>query len=129
MEKYCVKCGTKLEENVNFCPNCGHKVGQTIDVNTNDNQFVNNNVNTNSKYKLAAGILGILVGTVGVHNFYLGYTSKAIAQLLLGTIGVLLFGLGPIISGIWGFVEGILILTDSINKDAKGNPYYIYLYI
>ena len=25
-------------------------------------------------------------------------------------------------ASIWGLVEGIMILTGSINKDAKGNP-------
>lgn len=33
------------------------------------------------KIKIAAGLLGIFLGTLGVHNFYLGYTGKATAQL------------------------------------------------
>ena len=71
------------------------------------------------KSKLAAGLLGIFLGSLGVHNFYLGYTGKAIAQLL---ISVLTCGFGAVASGIWGLVEGILILTGSITKDAKGIP-------
>ena len=51
----------------------------------------------------------------------MGYTGKAVAQLLLGTIGCILLFLGPVVSGIWAFVEFILILTGSINKDAYGN--------
>ena len=28
-----------------------------------------------NKSKMAAGLLGIFLGTFGVHNFYLGYTT------------------------------------------------------
>ena len=54
------------------------------------------------KSKIAAGILGILVGFLGIHNFYLGYTGKGIAQLL---ISVLSLGLLSPISGLWGLIE------------------------
>ena len=75
--------------------------------------------NTASKSKLAAGLLGILLGSLGVHNFYLGYNNKAIAQLL---ITVLSCGALSVISSIWGIVEGIKILTGEINTDANGVP-------
>jgi TM2 domain-containing membrane protein YozV len=67
------------------------------------------------KSKIAAGLLGIFLGGLGVHNFYLGYTQKGIIQLVLGicTCGL---------SGIWGLIEGIMILTGSINTDAQGRP-------
>ena len=71
------------------------------------------------KSKIAAGILGILLGAFGIHNFYLGYTGKALAQLL---ITVLTCGIGAAISSIWGLIEGIMILTGSINTDANGVP-------
>ena len=71
------------------------------------------------KSKVAAGILGILLGSLGVHNFYLGYTGKGVAQLL---ITLLTCGFGACVTSIWGLVEGILILTGSINVDGNGNP-------
>jgi len=43
-----------------------------------------------AKSKTVAGVLGILLGSLGVHNFYLGFTGKGIAQLL---ITVLSFGM------------------------------------
>ena len=67
---------------------------------------------------MAAGLLGIFLGSFGVHNFYLGYTGKAIAQLL---ITLLSCGFLAFVSSIWGLIEGILILTGSINTDADGN--------
>ena len=70
------------------------------------------------KSKVAAGILGILLGALGVHNFYLGYTGKGVAQLL---ISVLSFGLLSPVSAIWGLVEGIICLTSDTKTDASGN--------
>lgn len=76
------------------------------------------------KSKLAAGLLGIFLGSLGVHNFYLGNTGKAVAQLLLTVLGCLVF-IGPAIAGIWGLIEGILILCSSYgspwHKDGNGN--------
>ena len=76
-------------------------------------------VGVEQKSKIAAGVLGILVGWLGVHNFYLGFTGKAVAQLLLT---ILTCGYGGVISGIWGLIEGILILTGGISRDARGVP-------
>lgn len=71
-----------------------------------------------TKSKIAAGLLGIFLGALGVHNFYLGYTGKGVAQLLLTifTCGYLGF-----ISWIWGLIEGIMILTGGIATDGQGN--------
>lgn len=83
-----------------------------------------------SRSKIVAGLLGILFGTFGIHNFYLGYKSKAIIQLILTLIGVLtsvlVIGIFIIIATyMWGLVEGILILISSGNSrwhvDAEGN--------
>ena len=54
-----------------------------------------------------------------MHNFYLGYTGKAVTQLL---ISILSCGILARVSEIWGLIEGIMILTGSINVDGKGNP-------
>lgn len=106
---YCRKCGAKLDEGQQVCLSCGTLV-------ENPEKVVND---ANAKSKIAAGILGILLGALGVHNFYLGYTGKAVAQLLLT---ILSCGILSFVSAIWGLVEGILILTGSIDKDAYGVP-------
>ena len=115
----CVKCGTQKGMGNNYCPNCGQPVPIGAQVCMNCGVAVNNaafGVKGN-KSKVAAGLLGIFLGCFGVHNFYLGYTGKAIAQLL---ITVLSCGLLSPVSAIWGLVEGILILAGSINMDANG---------
>ena len=54
--------------------------------------------------KIVAGILALLLGGLGVHKFYLGYTKEGIIQLLLSFICV---------GGLLGIIEGILYLTKS----------------
>ncbi len=56
--------------------------------------------------KVIAGVLGIVLGALGAHKFYLGYTTPGIIQLVLGVCS-----LGTL--GIIGFVEGIIYLTKS----------------
>ena len=68
---------------------------------------------------MTAGLLGIFLGSLGIHNFYLGYTGKALAQLL---ISLLSCGMLAWASAIWGLIEGVMLLTWSINVDGKGNP-------
>lgn len=69
---------------------------------------------------MAAGLLAIFLGYLGVHNFYLGYTKKAVIQLLVSLLGALLFGLGPLAMSIWAIVEAVNIFQGKIT-DADGN--------
>lgn len=143
---YCKNCGEKLNEGVNFCFNCGVKAGDgqgycdrcgvKVSSNTcsncgniienyngNLNNDTYNNKNYNSSYvskrpksKVAAGILGILVGGLGIHRFYLGYVGIGILQIV---VTILTCGAGSI----WGFIEGILILCGTtITTDVDGMP-------
>ncbi len=67
------------------------------------------------KSQLVAGILGLLFGAIGLHRIYLGFWGLGIAQAVItfvtGGFGV-----------VWGFAEGVLIITGHIYKDAKGRP-------
>lgn len=83
------------------------------------NQYQPQMMQSGGKSRMAAGILGLLLGGLGIHNFYLGYTGKGLTQLL---ITVLSFGLLAFVSGIWGLIEGIMILTDKNYLDADGFP-------
>ena len=74
--------------------------------------------------KYVAAALALFFGIFGLHNFYLGYTGKAVAQLLLTLVGWVLFGLGPVVAWVWGLIESILILCSTYgsnwHRDAKG---------
>lgn len=75
----------------------------------------NNNVQAEQKSKLVAALLGIFLGAWGIHNFYLGDSKKGIIQIV---VTIVTCGLG----GLWGFIEGIMILAGSIKTDANGVP-------
>ena len=111
--------GTPVQPDSHTCFACGYSTHvQTA------NQYY---VNTGSKSKIVAGLLGIIFGGLGVHNFYLGYTKKAGTQLGLMILGIvsscILIGIPLMIAiPIWGFVEGIMILAGSISTDGRGIP-------
>ena len=52
-----------------------------------------------AKSSVAAGLLGIFLGTFGVHSFYLGQKTLGIIHVCLGGGGLLLTVLGPILGG------------------------------
>ncbi|MEX1378283.1 MAG: TM2 domain-containing protein [Eubacteriales bacterium] len=104
---YCRNCGREMGENQNKCESCG--TYQNIGTSTREL----------SKSRLVVGIIGILLGTLGIHNFILGHTSRGLTQLL---ITCLTCGVGGFIVWVWSLVESIQILTGQINEDAHGNP-------
>lgn len=71
------------------------------------------------KQWIVAVLLAFCLGTLGIHNFYLGYTTKGIIQLIL-TISVI----GIFVSGPWVLIELIMILmrSGSYGYDAQGQP-------
>ena len=117
----CVQCGFAVGTGNSYCPNCGQTSSPGAAVCTKCGATLNGTPNSAAKSKLVAGLLGILLGCYGIHNFYLGYTKKGLTQLLICILGLCFF-VGPLVSFIWGVVEGIQILTGTINVDAKGIP-------
>ena len=120
---FCKQCGKPTEGNQEICNEClaNQNTQNNNNAQTTYTQNPQNNAQFNSeaKSKMAAGLLGIFLGGLGIHNFYLGYTGKALAQLL---ISLLSCGMLAWASAIWGLIEGVMLLTGSINVDGKGNP-------
>jgi TM2 domain-containing membrane protein YozV len=138
-QKYCKNCGASMESSAavctscgfafgtgnNYCQNCGTSVqqGQAVCINCGaalSNQMAAN-MNPNAKSKLVAGLLGIFLGSLGIHNFYLGKIKFAVIQLCITLISC---GTLAIVSEIWGLVEGIFYLSgkEGYTTDGKGNP-------
>lgn len=118
----CVKCGCAKGTGTSYCPNCGQPTLPNAAVCTSCGVSLAAPVaGGDQKSKLVAGLLGIFLGSLGIHNFYLGYTKKAVWQLVLALVGSCLV-VGPMVAGIWGLVEGIMILCGKITVDAKGLP-------
>ena len=95
-EKYCFNCGTAIDTKATVCPKCG--VPQP--------DFARNQ-SFNYRW-LTTLLLCILLGTFGVHRFYLGRSGTGILMLI--TLGGL---------GIWYLIDLILIITGGI-RDDKG---------
>lgn len=105
---------------------------------TSSNPLFQNSIPTTVKSSVAAGLLGIFLGAFGAHNWYLGENKKGVMHVALTGGGFLLTILSAVMvaltaqvpfmgfffgflmfiayiaimgSGIWGFVEGIIILV------------------
>lgn len=112
--KFCHNCGAAVESGAEYCLKCGGRIGGS---------------SQGQKSRITAGVFGILFGGFGVHNFYLGYTAKAVIQLTVSCICLLLLcctggisAVGNAGMSIWGLVEGIMILAKGINVDGRGEP-------
>ncbi len=112
----CVSCGVPAGKGNKFCPVCGGETNPEaiMCVKCGASLEVKPEQKVGAKSKLVAGLLGIFLGAYGVHNFYLGFTRKAVIQII---VSVVTCGIG----GIWGFVEGIMILCGKQTVDAQGN--------
>lgn len=145
----CPRCQAPKGKGTNFCPFCGEQVTPEQKICANCGVEMETYGIGGVKSKIAAGLLGIFLGSYGVHNFYLGYYKRAGVQLGLVIFAYIaffasFFGLAmsdPYMSdsaalgfvlitflfiiivcgvSIWAFVESILIFCGKINKDGKG---------
>ena len=64
------------------------------------------------KTKIAAGLLGLFLGSIGVHKFYIGDSKAGVIRIV---VTVVTCGIG----GLWGVIEGIMILANG-GVDAEG---------
>ena len=71
------------------------------------------------KQWIVALLLAFFLGPLGIHNFYLGYTTKGIIQLVISLTVV-----GLIVTGIWAFIDFIMLImrSGSYACDAQGQP-------
>lgn len=68
--------------------------------------------NATSANKVLAGVLGIVLGTFGVHKFVLGMVGPGVVMLLIGLVGgFLTCGIASVVTQVIGIIEGIIYLT------------------
>jgi TM2 domain-containing membrane protein YozV len=60
--------------------------------------------------KIPAGVCGILLGSLGIHKFILGYTGAGLVMLL---VTILTCGIAGAVTHIIGLIEGIIYLCKS----------------
>ena len=68
--------------------------------------------NPNAKDRVAYILLAVFIGHLGIHNFFAGYTSRGVIQLV---ITIVTCGIGGIATWIWAIIEAI-----TVTKDANG---------
>jgi len=98
-EQYCSSCGNIIKKRAEICPGCGVRQKTSLPKGAKD--------------KVAAGALAILLGSFGVHKFYLGYTGIGLLYLCFFWTGI---------PGLLGIVEGIIYLTKT---DEDFNEIYV----
>lgn len=77
-----------------------------------------------TKDHVAAGLLGIFLGTFGIHKFYLGYNTSGFIMLGVAILGGLL-SLGLATGVVWliGLIEGIIYL---VKGQAEFEQTYVF---
>ena len=127
----CPNCGGTVQPGANRCVKCGTYVDPPVVQQQPQQPAVTQqpvgvpvSTEISDKSKVAAGILGIFFGWLGVHRLYLGYNAIGGVMLGLGIVGLILLipTCGSILTcmWIWGLVEGIVILAGGINRDGQG---------
>ena len=99
-KKFCPNCGTETQPNQALCTKCGAAIGAAA--------------SGGKKDKMVAGLLGIFLGSLGIHKFYLGYNKEGLIMLLVSVVGSFVTcGATLSVVGIIGLIEGIMYLTKS----------------
>ena len=114
----CPQCGAPASAGTSTCEYCGAALQQSVQpqpqpqpqpqqervVYVQQNSVHPERATWPNKSKIAAGILAILLGGIGVHKFYLGQTGKGVLYLLL---------CWTYIPALISFIEGIIILCSN----------------
>ena len=102
---YCPNCGTESDEGARFCKSCGKSMSDAARTEPETIGRPGYAAHQPTKSKVAAGVLAIVLGGLGIHKFYLGYVTTGILLIIITvvTCGIV----GPIIA----LIEGILYLT------------------
>lgn len=126
----CEYCDNEVPAGSTRCPSCGAAVRyaepilRQVEVTANQREISSSdspkysdctNVHVNAKNRLVFILLGVFLGSFGIHNFYSGYIARGIFKLL---ITVLTFGLLFWVSWLWAVVE---ICT--VRIDSRGVPF------
>lgn len=112
----CLSCGVTRGGGSSYCPNCGRPVnpGSAVCLSCGAALAPSYAMTGERKSKIAAGLLAIFLGCLGIHKFYLGLTKPGVITLcitLLGSIATL--GVAALVMEVITLIEGIIYLTKS----------------
>lgn len=102
---FCKHCGAEISDKAAICVKCGVATAPSGALDSGEKS---------DKTRIAYILLGLFLGGLGIHNFYVGRTTQGVIQLLMCLVtGWLVF---PLIA-VWIWV---LIEVCTVDKDAKG---------
>lgn len=142
MADYCRNCGNQMSDNGIVCPSCQTPVNvgvsfcQYCGASTTSEQAKCprclhelqpswlQNKRLFQKSRSVACVLGLGLGFLGVHNFYLGRTKTAVFQLLLTCLSFLsgIFIFLIFVPMIWAVLDVLALSSGKISTDAYGIP-------
>lgn len=116
----CPSCGVPPRLEKKFCSNCGTATHPVQLICTKCGVSLGTDATTGDKTKIAAGILGIILGSLGIHKFYLGYNKEGLIMLLVSICGgIITCGVAAGVMSIIGLIEGIIYITKSDEEFAQ----------
>lgn len=106
----CPNCSRAVPPSAAECPICGERLAPVVQGYYGQVMYQSR---VPSKDKVTAGLLGIFLGGIGAHHFYLGNTGLGILYLLFSW---------TLIPAIVGFIEGISFLATSDENWLRRHP-------
>jgi len=94
-------------------PTANQFVDFSIDEDNATGIYLDKNVNSFEKSKIAAALLAFFLGVFGIHKFYLGCTTAGLIMLIIFILGFVLLGIPSFIIGLIAFIEAILYIVKS----------------
>ena len=146
--KYCGSCGIETKPSAEFCVKCGAKLAKPSAEEVPKGPAGPGEVSekaeppprmsetqkpaeppagvstVSGKSRLAAALLALFLGWLGIHRFYLGKKGTAVVMLILGALGLatvwFLIGIVFFVAvGIWQLIDLVFSLA-GIMKDGEG---------
>ena len=129
---FCTSCGTELKAEAKFCHSCGRSStsqGNPSEATNTQSQIEKSNQSIRNRGIYI--ILGILLGLLGIHDFYAGRYKEG-AIILCVTCSGFLFNLlyaGNVLNDLSCpfFISFILIVYEvcSVKTDDEGKPFTV----
>lgn len=118
---FCQNCGRKQPVDGSYCVECGARLVVPVGTGPATNVVAHTAPSPQTpgeavspKSRLVTLLLAFFLGPLGIHRFYLGKTGSGIVMLVLTLTFV-----GLIVSGIWAFIDVIIIAVGSA-RDSRG---------
>lgn len=114
--KICPQCQSTTDAQAVMCLRCGYQFAPNMG---QPGYPYYAPVPIDNSKKIAAGICAILLGSLGIHKFILGYRTAGIVMLL---VSILSCGLAAAVIHIIAIIEGIVYLS---MPDAQFHQTYV----